>query len=416
MLVPMGGFSVWPPGSNRQSLLIIGDRLSYPDYAVGSRYSLQFPFIPRGVSSRGRSVTAIYCDEAGNTGANLLDPEQPIFVLASNNYSEAEADDLLQHVRSAQGAEPKFATLRRRPDGIARIVRFLSDARITKDRVRISVFHKRYLVVTKMVDLVAETLIHQIGGNLYERGANIAMANLLFFCMPAFCGEKATNTFLQRFVDLIRDGPDDFKDPFYAAGDDMIRSCLNEGFKSDLIYFTEPTLFESWYDDFDGSSLDPAIPALFQIMADWGGRIPGRFDVLHDRSKPILTSQATFEALMAEVDETSALIGTDRRKVMFPLRASSLTQVDSKDHPQLQVADICAGAINHFYKLHLKDETDELASAVDRLGCLEWGSNFILPQPYVTPNQLGTDLVEGADSVDSITKYLLDKAVRKIAQ
>jgi hypothetical protein len=358
-------------------------------------------------------VTAIYCDEAGNTGANLLDPEQPVFVLASNNYSVAEAEDLLQHVRSVQGGEPKFTTLRRRPEGIARIVRFLRDDRITKDRVRIGVFHKRYLVVTKMVDLVAETLIHQIGGNLYERGANIAMANLLFFCMPAFCGEKATNTFLQRFVDLIRHGPDDFKDLFYAAGDDMIRSCINEGFKSDLVYFTVPSLFESWYDDFDGSSLDPAIPALFHIMSDWGARIPGRFEVMHDRSKPILASQATFEALMAEANETPELIGTDRRKLMFPLSASSLTQVDSKDHPQLQVADICAGAINHFYKLHLKNETDELANAVDSLGCLEWGNNFILPQPYVTPSQLGTDIVDGTDSVDLITKYLFDKALGK---
>lgn len=136
-------------------------------------------------------MTTIYCDEAGNTGANILNPEQPFFVLASNDLSDEEANSLLEHVRLAQGAEPKFSTLRRRPEGIARVIRLLADPRLNADRVRISVFHKRYMVVSKMVDLVAESLIHHIGGDLYERGANIAMSNLLYYCMPVFCGEGA---------------------------------------------------------------------------------------------------------------------------------------------------------------------------------------------------------------------------------
>jgi hypothetical protein len=56
-------------------------------------------------------VTTIYCDEAGNTGANLLDPDQPFFLLASNDFSSSEADALLEHVRSGQGGEPKFSVL-----------------------------------------------------------------------------------------------------------------------------------------------------------------------------------------------------------------------------------------------------------------------------------------------------------------
>lgn len=43
-------------------------------------------------------MSIIYCDEAGNTGANLLDPEQPVFVLASNDFSAEEAGNLLLHV------------------------------------------------------------------------------------------------------------------------------------------------------------------------------------------------------------------------------------------------------------------------------------------------------------------------------
>lgn len=354
-------------------------------------------------------MTTIYCDEAGNTGANLLDPEQPFFVLASNDFSVAEANALLEHVRSSQGGEPKFSTLRRRPEGIARIIRLLADPLLNQDRVRISVFHKRHMVVSKLVDLIAENLIHHVGGDLYERGGNIAMANLLYFCMPTFCGEDTTNTFLQRFVELIRFGPKEHKTPFYKAGREMLNSCKSEKFKSDLMFFTEPALFDIWYNNFDWSALDPAIPALFSLIVDWGARKADRFHVLHDHSKPILASQQTFEEMMAGAGEGSFSIGTDRRKIMFPLRANLLSQGDSSENPQLQVADLCAGAINHFYKLHVKDERDELAAAVDSLNCLEWGNNFVLPQPDVTPEKMGTAVVDGSNAVNAMAMFLFNK-------
>lgn len=357
-------------------------------------------------------MNTIYFDETGNTGANLLDLEQPMFVLASNDFSSEEATALLGHVRSAQSTESKFSTLRRRPEGIARVIRLLADPRLNKNRVRIGVFHKRYVVVSKMVDLVAETLIHRIGGDLYERGANIALSNLLYYSLPVFCGEDETNAFLQRFVELIRHGPEHHKDAFYAAGGDLLRNCKSEKFKKSLMYFTEPRLFHIWYHDFDWSALDPAIPALFHQIVEWGDRKSDRFHVLHDHSKPILASQETFDSMMAGPGEGSHTIGTDRRKITFPLRALSLTQGDSSQYPQLQLADLCAGAINHFYKCHISDQTDDLAEAVEGLGCLDWGDNFVLPQPHVTPEELGTTDTDGSNSVEAIVKYLEAKRGR----
>lgn len=358
-------------------------------------------------------MATIYFDEAGNTGANLLDPEQPVFVLASNDFSDEEANSLLEHVRSGQGNEAKFSNLRRRPEGVARIIRLLADPRMNRDRIRVCVFHKRYMVVTKMVDLIAENVIRHIGGDLYERGANIAMANYLYYCMPAFCDEPTTDGLLQRFVELIRHGSSDLKDAFYRAGEDLLRACSNDAFKDDLIYFTQPELFHIWYHDFDWSDLDPAIPALFYLVVDWGRRKSDRFHILHDRSKPILATQQTFESMMAGLGEESRVIGTDRRTITFPLRALTLSQGDSTQHPQLQLADICAGAVNHFYKLHIKDQTDDLAEAVESLGCLDWGSNFVLPQPEVTPEALGTASIDGTNSVDVIAEYIDTRGARK---
>lgn len=358
-------------------------------------------------------MNTIYCDEAGNTGANLLDPEQPMFILSSNDLSSDEANDLLEHVRGLQGGEPKFSVLRRRPEGIARIIRLLSDPRLTADRVRASVYHKRYMVVTKLVDLVMENVFHAMGRDLYRRGENIATANMLFFCMPAFCGEEPTNRFLQSFVNLIRQGPTLHKDNFYRAAREMVDASSSEQFKSHLSMFAAEELFPLWFHDFDWSSLDPAIPALFHQIVVWGGRKQDRFHVLHDRSKPILASQATFESMLAGPGESSEIIGPDRRRILFPLRAATLSQGDSTEHPQLQIADLCAGALNHFYKLHVADLADDLSTAVDALGCLAWGDSFILPQPQVTPQALDTDSTGGSNSVDAMVRYLHSSQSRR---
>lgn len=142
----------------------------------------------------------------------------------------------------------------------------------------------------------------------------------------------------------------------------------------------------------------------------WGERKPSRFHALHDHSKPILASAEVFTLMMAGPGEGSTTIGTDRRKITFPLRATSLSQGDSTVYPQLQVAYLCVGALNHFYKCHITDRSDDLSEAVEASGCLGWGSDFILPQPRVTLEALGTNESSGTNSVEEMIRYLESKS------
>jgi hypothetical protein len=354
--------------------------------------------------------STIYCDESGNSGANLPEAGQPFFVLASNNFTEDEANSLLAQVRSPQGGEPKFATLRKSADGVRRLTRFLGDPILQPNRIFADGYHKRYMIVTKMVDLVAETLIHGIGGDLYERGGNIAMSNLLFYCMPVFCGEERTRIFLESFVDLARQRRPEDADAFYEAGDAMLASCSSERFKEDLFFFTERALFGAWWDDhINPMALDPAIPALFRHIVEWTKRGLERFDVVHDNSKPVLASTQSFEEMMALAGEQSQEIGRDRRKMLFPLRASSLTQADSKLVPQLQVADICAGLVNHFLKGRGQDVADPLSGPINEFVVGRWEMDALFPSPAVTPEALGTEEMGGTDSVQAMMEYLLNR-------
>ena len=140
-------------------------------------------------------MSIIYYDESGNSGEKLTDKDQPFFVLASNDFSKAEAIALLDHVSLNQSFEPKFSNLKKTASGVKKLTQLFADPRLNKTRVVIDVFHKRFMVITKMVDLIAETVIHNIGGDLFQQGANIAMSNMLYYCMPTFCGEKTTDNF-----------------------------------------------------------------------------------------------------------------------------------------------------------------------------------------------------------------------------
>lgn len=147
-------------------------------------------------------MTSIYCDESGNSGEALTDFLQPYFVLASNDYSKAEAEELLRHVHSPQAKEAKFINLKKSSNGIRKLAKFLADPRLNETRVLVNIYHKRFMIITKMVDLIIENLLNDIGYDLYKDGQNIAMANMLYYCMPVFCGIENTDRLLSRF-DLL---------------------------------------------------------------------------------------------------------------------------------------------------------------------------------------------------------------------
>lgn len=345
-------------------------------------------------------MPTIYCDEAGNTGEKLLDSDQPHFVLASNDYSIEEAEALLLHVASPQGGEPKFTTLKKTGAGVQRLTKLISDPRLNETRIVIVVFHKKYLVYTKLVDLITETVMHEMGHDLYKDGANIAMANLLYFCTPTFCGLEETNEMLEAFIDMIRFKESKHIEGYFQAGNKLLKACKDQEFQETLNPFFSRHVFPIWFPSIGKLALEPAVPALFNQIVEWGRRKSERFEVIHDQSKPVLASEEIFRRMLAGPEEISKTVGYDRRKFQFPLRANSLAQGDSKIHPQIQLADTCAGLIAHYLKMRSLGKSDEIVTLVEQMNCLKWVVNAVLPSQDITPEQLGTNSGGGSNPID----------------
>jgi hypothetical protein len=173
-----------------------------------------------------------------------------------------------------------------------------------------------------------------------------------------------------------------------------------------------PVFLNHWMQEIGKFPLDPAIPALFNHVVEWGNRKQNSFKIVHDRSKPILSSMQLFHDLMASAEDQLLEVGYDRRKFTFPLRATSLVEGDSKLIPQLQVADICAGCINHFLKCQAAEVSDKLTEAILAQGCEEWVINAVLPGTEVTPQELGID-ESGMNPIDPMVSHLRERSDKK---
>jgi len=341
-------------------------------------------------------------DEAGNSGGNLLDRHQPIFVLASVSLSDEDAARLLPQ----RDREYKFSVLKRSARGRQDIIGLLDSDVLAEDRYLISGFHKPFMAITKMVDLLVEPLAYRDGVDLYERGANLALSNMLYFCLPAFLGRRVFDTLVERFVGMVRSPSERTIQRFYQLLQTEYRKHGPEAYASDLaMLFATRVIANDYICKWDSSDLDPAIPAFVEHASVWTGRHGGPFRIVHDMSKPIANEQVVLEAIMSATDERVE-IGYDRRKMVFPIAAREIELLDSSTCTQLQVADILAGGSAHCLKTAMLGRSDDLAMALLKTRVLSGQFRRVWPELKVSPEELGTDEIGGIDAIEHMGAYV----------
>ena len=351
-------------------------------------------------------------DEAGNTGPNLLDSAQPCFALASVHLSDKEASTILEPVIRGRTTEAHFAALKRRQAGRRGILEVLASPVLTEERVKIVLTHKPFMVVTKLVDLLFETLLYREGVDLYEKGGNIALANLIYYCVPVFCGKAQFLMLLQSFVDMVRSKSRSAISEFYAAVDEAERKCRNSELVPILgLLAATRGIVQDQLDRCSHTVLDPATTSLLHLSGIWSDQFAQPFAIIHDRSKPIEFDKDLIEALM-DPSGPDIRVGMDRRVAPLFIKATGVSLVDSRDSNQIQVADILAGAASYmfsgiaqgiagseFYKEIRGSFRTELLSE----------SGTIWPSPEVTPEALGTDIDFRGEDVGRVGAEILKR-------
>ncbi len=346
-------------------------------------------------------------DESGNTGQDLINPDQPIFSLASVYLSEAEADEAINILTTQADQEIKFSKLTRSKAGRQKVLSFLQSPYAKVDKVKTHVIHKRYMVVGKIVDLIIEPLAHRDGLNLYEQGCNIALTNLYYTCLPTVCGEDEFSEFLGKFVGMIRKKDRRSISEFYRSSEHMYHSAKVPEFKKDLAVMLNSTgIIDEVLRASDATQLDPSVTSFVQHCGKWGSYLGRDFDVVYDESKPIRQKQVFLSLLMAK-DEQETQVGYDYRKMIFPLKATGIKFGDSKVVKQLQLADVIAGASAYWARGFTQPDVDkEFCEKLEEHGIRDLVIGCIWPSAEVTPQELGTEELGGIDPIEYMTKLI----------
>ncbi|MEV6190312.1 DUF3800 domain-containing protein [Streptomyces albidoflavus] len=288
-------------------------------------------------SSSERPV--VYVDESANSGQNLLDPHQPVFTVAGVHLPDDLAASIVDEVRGQLPRnlrEPKYTSLA--GSGRGRTALMNAFSRLPEGSVRTYLVDKRFMVIAKMVDVLLEPMLHREGYNLYDRKANLALANMLHMAGPVLGNADAYDRLLHAFVDWVRQKST--TDELYAVLAAFKTSVQEQRFAEwvEVLESCRPAADEAAEIAAEGhqDELDPAVTSLYCLATTFGQTL-GKFRLVHDASKVIDRNTTLLHTvhLLPDPARPGKLMDDFMGAIEF---------ADSKDHPQLQVADWAAGA------------------------------------------------------------------------
>lgn len=356
--------------------------------------------------------TVIYIDECGYTGEDLFNLQQPIFVLSSLRLSEQQCDDLKQkHFGKIQAKELKHSQLSRRTGQQKMVISFLKDLAEEEKNIKFAIAHKKYVLVTKMVDLLIETMAHLDGIDIYKDGANIAYSNLLYFMMKDVAGKKIFNKLLLNFQRMIRERTVESYDNFFRIFfEDKYPESLKEVFIPFMGYHHRlgpPAVFA-----LPENMLNIAFSEAFNLVAEWSKSIEGNWSLVHDNSSNMAKDKDIWDAV-THPEVTPTVVGYDRRKMEFPLRVIDTKFQESKESSGLQLVDVMAGAMARCLEWVSQDEKPSDPYAEELVSFLpeSFGGHILWPTPDVTPEALGTVGERAGDPIAHFEELI--KTVRK---
>ena len=143
-------------------------------------------------------------DESGNSGPNLLDPDQPVYGLASVCLDHGSADLLVNRLRGPQASELHYSRMRGRVSGRAGILEILKSDLLAETPPSVAVAHKAYMIVGKLVDQMIEPAFAGRGKNICEGDSHVGLTNSFYLDGSSVCGAERWDSLLRSFVEAVR--------------------------------------------------------------------------------------------------------------------------------------------------------------------------------------------------------------------
>jgi hypothetical protein len=311
----------------------------------------------------------IFCDEAGITGNNLLDPEQRHFAFASVNIRPDIAEDLVaQTVRDhrLKGSELKGSQLVKGASG-RKAIDFLI-ARCMDD-IHLSFYNKKYAIACEFYNHTFGEIFDENNGVFFAADFNRFIANAIYLGLVT--DNPLALTAVTDFQSLMRQGPG-------KAHPHQIFSLSNAEALANL--FETIILFchlnndkiraavNPLLNDPSGSKwlLDLSYTALFMHLTHWGEEHDS-LAVCCDVSTPLKDQLKDLDEWIGRRDKIDVTVGMVKGRIGFNL-SRQVQFVDSRNCAGVQLADVFASTLcysaNHPDDQYCRDTMKRLAPVV----------------------------------------------------
>lgn len=303
----------------------------------------------------------VYFDEAGNSGDNLLDKDQPIYVLASHNFNREETEQILTPILSLSTEEIHFYKLRKSKKYYSVIIEVLNNELLDYSRIVMTAAHKRFALWCNIVDKLVEPLYANIlKEDMNKGGRKLQLANILYWLQHKIKDKELIEDFLQSFQNYYREKDfekqEDYKDDLLIALG-RIEMIEDEDVKEFFGYISMCNTFNLWDTPGQKYSLDFSISEFNYSCYRWGEILQEKFNVYHDNSKQI-EHWKEYISFIADERIPETVVGYGDRKHSYPLKINNLELVDSKIHLEVQLADLFASSLSYYFRKTL-DGTEE---------------------------------------------------------
>ncbi|WP_277212274.1 DUF3800 domain-containing protein [Isoptericola croceus] len=291
----------------------------------------------------------IACDESGNDGENNLNGNSSVFVHASVAISTDVAHKLMDEVRTktrSRANELKSRTLLQPKNHV--VAHWLLAHPDLADRCSLVFVHKQFFTVSKLFDSTAEEVAHSLGEDMYENGAALSAASILFFAGPGAFGRQWSElldtfeAFLRSAtVDVARHRLDELVARFLkilTTSESPIRDFLGMAFTGiqHLEQLSMLQLGEGLKERL--RTADPLLAAVGATINEWKTRSGRPIAMIHDDAKELTTARIEWLKYSLQHPERIAAFMAGAGVEVADIRLA-----DSKVDPRIQVADLLAG-------------------------------------------------------------------------
>src|SRR5437588_5042966 len=150
-------------------------------------------------------MSTIFIDESGYTGEDLMNSDQPIFTLATLCLPESDCKELRERffkkVKSPELKHKRLVENRRQE----LIIHFLKELSKTPELVKLHITHKRYALVSKLVQYIVVPAAEKADIDMRINGRDIGLTYFMYRILPELAGKAFCEDLLRRFQQMMID-------------------------------------------------------------------------------------------------------------------------------------------------------------------------------------------------------------------